>query len=213
MQYRNTNYNMHSNNGILSVIGSGIIETESNLAILSIGITTEDKSVENAQNANDKIFNNIIKSLSEYGVSSDDISTQDISVIRNYDYNTNTFISYKISHIVSVSINDFSKLSDVYSLAIENGANDNITIDFTLSDQNIYYNKALKKASIDAINKASILAKNFGIKYNPIPYKIKENSSSLYAVSKSSPNFQDILPGLIKISAEIEAIFTTNYYS
>lgn len=216
MQFRNVRMPMSTPSGSMSIIGTGIIETKADLAILSIGITTESKSLEEAQEQNDKIYNNILTSVIDYGIPKENISTNDISVTRNYDYSNNTFLSYKVSHIISITTTDFSKLNDLYSLAIENGANDNITVNFTLANPHYYYNKALKKASQDAINKASLLAKNFNVKYNNIPYKIHENSSSLYSVtypvSGSYSYSPDIAPGLIKVTSEIEATFATYAY-
>lgn len=218
MQYRNMKLPLPSPipSGSISVIGTGTIETKPDIAILTMGVTTDNKSLEEAQNQNDKYFNNILVSLVDYGISKENISTKDISVTRNYDYNTNTFLSYKVSHILSITINDFSKLDDIYSLGIENGANDNITVNFTLSNPNLYYNKALKKASQDAVNKASLLAKSFNVKYNNIPYKVHENSSSLYSItyptSLSYSYTPNITPGLIKITSEVEATFATYAY-
>lgn len=216
MQYRNRNMPSLIPFGSISVVGTGIVETKPDIAILTMGVTTDNKNLEEGQKQNDKYFNNILMRLLDYGIIKENISTEDISVTRNYDYNTNTFLSYKISHILSVTINDFSSLDDIYSLGIENGANDNISVNFTLSNPNMYYNKAMKKASQDAINKASILAKNFNVKYNNIPYKIHENSSSLYSITYPTPlsysYTPNITPGLIKITSEIEAIFTTYAY-
>lgn len=213
MQYRNMRMPTSSAGGSLSVIGTAILEVKSDIVILNLGVTTENKSLEEAQDQNDHIYNTIMTALNDYGIPNENLSTKDISVIRNYDYNTNTFSSYKVSHLLSIIIDNFSKLNDIYSLAIENGANDNITVSFSLSNPSSYYNKALKKASQDAINKASILAKNFGVKYNPVPCKVHENSSSLnsitYPVSGNYNYSPDISPGLIKVTCEVEATFLT----
>lgn len=216
MQFRNMRMPANSQTGSMSVIGTGTIETQADLAVLSIGVTTENKSLEEAQEQNDKAYNNILTSLLDYGIPKENISTNDISVTRNYDYSNNTFLSYKVSHVITVTTNDFAKLNDIYSLAIENGANDNITVNFKLSNPQFYYNKALKKATQDAINKASLLTKSFNVKYNSIPYKIHENSSSLYSVTYPTPgNYAyspEIAPGIIKVSSEIEAAFATYVY-
>ena len=71
-----------------------------------------------------------------------------------------------------------------------------------------HYNRALKKATQDAICKASLLSKNFGLNHIPTPYKIIENSSSLYAITySSSTNYtasKNITPNTVKITAEID---------
>ncbi|WP_042275472.1 SIMPL domain-containing protein [[Clostridium] dakarense] len=212
MQFRNNNNNicMPTNKGYLSVNGNGYIEVNADIAKLNTRVTSENKSLEEAQEQNSKIVNILLTSLYDYGIPKENIHTEDISVTRNYDYTNNVLISYKVSQLISILINDLSKLKDVYELVIENGANDDISVDFMLSNPSYYYSKALKKASQDAINKASLLAKNFSLKYNPIPSKVTEVSSSLQPITySSSSNFQDLAPGLVKIRAEVKAVFTT----
>lgn len=212
MQYRNGFY-LPTDKGSLSVRGAGYIEVESDTIRLNVRITTQNKSLEEAKDENSKISEKILVSLYDYKIPKDNIHSQDISVTRNYDYTNNVFVSYNVSHLISIIIDDFSKLNDIYSLVIENGANDEINVDFILSNPTYHYNKALKKATQDAIYKASLLAKNFGVKYTPTPYKIIENSSSLYAITYSSSvdynPTQNIAPGIVKITAEVEAKFVT----
>ena len=211
MQYRNTNMYMPNDKGCLSVHGASYIEVNSDRAKLNVRISTDDKSLEKAQDLNNKIVERILISLEDYGIPKENIHNEDISVIRNYDSN-NIFLSYKVTNLMSILIDDFNKLGDVYSLVIENGANDEISVDFILSNPSQYYNKALKKATQDALNKAGLLAKSFNVKYNPAPYKITETSSPLYAItysSRSTSYYQGISPGLVKITAEVEAVFST----
>ncbi len=213
MQYRNTKMYTPTDKGSLSVHGTSYLEVNSDRARLNVRISTENKILEEAEDLNKKTYNNLLTSLYDYGITKENIHSEDISVIRNYDYSNYTLISYKVTQLISILIDDFNKLGEVYSLVIENGANDDINVDFILSNPSHYYNKALFKASQDALNKANILAKSFGVKYNPIPYKITELSSPLYSITYSSSSvnyYQNMAPGLVKITAEIEAIFLTH---
>ena len=204
---------INTERGSLSVIGTGLVQTKADLALLTVGVTTESKSVKEAQDQNSEISKNLLRSLSDYGVPKENIYTENLSIIRNYDYTNNVLISYKVTNTITIIVNDFSKLNDIYSLAVENGANDNINLNFTLSNPKYFYNQALKQASQDALNKANLLSKSFGVKYNPIPCKIHENSSSLYSITYASPATYTSSPaipsGLVKITAEIEVVFAT----
>lgn len=213
MQLRNNNLYMPTNRGSLSVHGTGYIEVNSDIARLNVSVTTESKSLEEAQEQNSQISNNVLTSLYDYGIPKENIHTENIYVNRIYDSN-NVLTSYRVTQSITILVTDLSKLKDIYELVIENGANDNISIDFMLSNPSYYYSKALKKASQDAINKASVLAKNFSLKYNPVPSKVTELSSSLYSITYSSAKSysQDMAPGLVKITAEIEAVFSTFPY-
>lgn len=215
MQYRNSKMYVPTDKGSLSVHGTSYVEVNSDRARLNVRVSSENESLEEAQDKNSEISKRVLSSLSDYGIDKENIHSEDLSVTRNYDYNTNTLTSYKVTQLITILIDDFSKIDDVCSLVIENGANDDISIDFILFNPNHYYNKTLKRATQDALNKANILAKNFGVKYNPIPYKIVETSSPLYSITYYSSSItyaQGISPGLVNVTAEIEATFSTYPY-
>ena len=214
MQFRNGKMYIPTDKGSLSVNGIGYLEVESDLIRLNLGITSDSDSAEKAKDKNLEILERLTSSLIDYGIPKEDINTKDILVNRNYIGCDNQQLSFTVTNLVTVMIHDISRLKDIYSLAIENGANDSISVDFLLSNPGYYYSKALKKATIDALNKASLLANNFNIKFNPAPHKIIEKSSFLYSITYStsksfSSTQQNLSSGLVKITAEIEAIFTT----
>lgn len=212
MQFRNNNMYMPTDKGSLSVHGTGYIEVNSDRARLKVKISTDNISLEEAQDKNNEITDKVLMSLKDYGIPEENIHSENLSVSKNYNLSNNTFLSYKVTNVISILLDDFNKLGDVYSLIIENGANDEINVDFVLSNPTQYYNRALKKATQDALNKAGLLSKSFNVKYNPIPNKITELSSPIYAItysSSSSSYYQDIAPGVVKIIAEVEAVFST----
>ncbi len=214
MQLRNNKMYIPTDKGSLSVEGVGYLEVESDLIRLNLGITSNNESAKEAKDKNLQILENLITSLIDYGIPKEDINTKDILVSKNYIGCDNQQASFIVTNLVTVMIHDISKLKDIYSLAIENGANDNISVDFLLSNPGYYYSKALKKASKDALNKATLLASSFNIRFNPSPFKVIEKSSSLYSIAYSTSKSyassqQDLSSGIVKITAEIEAIFTT----
>lgn len=217
MQFRNNKMYISTNKNSLSVNGIGYLEIESDLIRLNLGITSNSESAKQAKDKNLQTLENLITSLTDYGIPKEDINTKDILVNKNYIECDNQQSSFTVTNLVTVMIHEISKLKDIYSLAIENGANDNISVDFLLSNPSYYYSKALKKASKDALNKATLLASSFNIKFNPAPSKIIEKSSSLYSISYSTSKSyassqQDLSSGIVKITAEIEAIFSTISY-
>ena len=214
MQYRNMR--MPTDKGSLSVLGSSSIEVLADTAIICTSIVSEGTSLEEARDKNYEVYNIILKSLDDYKIQKENIYDMNVSATKNPNSSDNTTTTYTVSHLLTIVVNDFSKLNDIYSLIIKNGTNDSAKINFTLSDSVPYYNRALKKATQDAVSKASILARNFGVKYNPVPYKIRENTSSLYSITY--PSYEEgnytsgSLPGYVSISAEIEASFSTYQY-
>ena len=136
MQFRNGKMYIPTDKGSLSVNGVGYLEIESDLIRLNLGITSDSKSAEEAKDKNLQTLESLITSLTDYGIPKEDINTKDISVTRNYIGCDNQQLSFIVTNLITVMIHDVSKLKDIYSLAIENGANDNINVDFLL--ENVY---------------------------------------------------------------------------
>ncbi|MGL5715441.1 MAG: SIMPL domain-containing protein [Paraclostridium sp.] len=213
MQYMN----MHNvrETGELSVNGFGSIDAPADLAILTVGVTTSNEDIQVAQDKNTSDVNLVISSLLGYGIPKDKINADSIAIKRIYDNTTNDFKGYEITTLIRIEVSDLSSLGDIYSLAIENNANSDVNISFTISDKESYYNKALVLATKDALNKASLLAKNLGIKLKPLPKNISENSSVQYSITpRSNANYTyssapDISSGDLEVTAQISMIFNT----
>lgn len=213
MQYMNMN-NVREK-GQLSVNGFGSIPVKADLAILTVGVTTSNQDIQVAQDINSDNVNLVISSILGYGVPKDKINADNVSIHRIYDNVTNDFKAYEITTLIRIEVSDLSKLGDIYSLAIENNANSDVNISFTISDVTSYYNKALLEATKDAMNKASLLAKNLGIKLKPLPENISENSSAQYSVvPRNNANYTyssspDLSSGDLDVTAQVSMIFNT----
>lgn len=218
MQYRNAQIPNSSNDssGIFTISGTSTIEVRADVVLISAKISTRDSSLEIAQDKNNEISSTIIKSLIDSGIAQDNIYDKDISVSKHYDSGDDDLSYYEFNHVIAITTKDFSKLHDIYSLLIENGANDNINLTFMLSNPSNYYSSALRRASQDALNKIAYLASSFNLKYSPSPVKVREISSPLYSITYYSPTsygyIPDIAPGQARITAEIEASFKTYPY-
>jgi uncharacterized protein YggE len=70
----------------MSSNGVGTIQVNPDMAILTLGITTESKDVKVAQSENNAIVNNILSDLYNIGIDRKDLQTLDISIRKAYDY-------------------------------------------------------------------------------------------------------------------------------
>ncbi len=210
MQYMNMNNGRDK--GQLSVNGVGTVKAKADLAILTVGVTTSNEDVQVAQVNNANTVNAIIISLTDYGVPKENVNADNISIKRMYDNTTNEIIAYEITTTIKVEVSNLESLGDLFSLAVENGANSEVDISFTLSDISPYYNKALLLATEDALNKGSLLAKNLGLKLKPLPENIYENSSSQYSVSQRNVSYSSspyLSSGDLSVNAQVSIVFNT----
>lgn len=210
MQYMNMNNGRDK--GQLSVNGVGTVKAKADLAILTVGVTTSNEDVQVAQVNNANTVNAIIISLTDYGVPKENVNADNISIKRMYDNTTNEIIAYEITTTIKVEVSNLESLGDLFSLAVENGANSEVDISFTLSDISPYYNKALLLATEDALNKGSLLAKNLGLKLKPLPENIYENSSSQYSVFQRNVSYSSspyLSSGDLSVNAQVSIVFNT----
>lgn len=210
MQYMNMNAMREK--GQLSVNGVGVVKVKADLAILTVGVTTSNKDVQVAQVENSNTVNNIILSLSDFGIEREKINADDVNINKRYDTVTNELIAYEITTTIRIEVSDLENLGDIYTLAIENGANSNIDLSFTISNVSTHYNEAFLKATQDALNKSSLLAKSLSIKLRPLPENISENSISQYSISQKNVSYSgspNLSSGDLEVTAQVNMIFNT----
>lgn len=211
MQYMNMN-NAVREKGQLSVNGVGIVKVKSDLAILKVGVTTSNEDVQVAQVENTNTVNAVITSLTDYKIPRENINADDVVIKRIRDNATNQVIGYEITTNITIEVEDIKNLGDIYSLAIENGANSEVNISFTLSNVNHHYKKALLKATQDALNKGNLLSKNLNIRLKPLPESISENSTSIYSVSQKNIAYSSspfLSSGDLEVKAQVGIVFNT----
>ncbi|CEK37189.1 SIMPL domain-containing protein [Paraclostridium sordellii] len=211
MQYMNMN-NAVREKGQLSVNGVGIVKVKSDLAILKVGVTTSNEDVQVAQVENTNTVNAVITSLTDYKIPRENINADDVVIKRIRDNATNQVIGYEITTNITIEVEDIKSLGDIYSLAIENGANSEVNISFTLSNVNHHYKKALLKATQDALNKGNLLSKSLNIRLKPLPESISENSTSIYSVSQKNIAYSSspfLSSGDLEVKAQVGIVFNT----
>ncbi|KGK85937.1 SIMPL domain-containing protein [Clostridium sp. HMP27] len=217
------NYDLYSTNaqsfkkGALKINGTSTIKVEPNIAIVNLGVVTEDTNLEKAQRENAIKVTSIINELLKFGVSKEDISTLTYNIEPQYDYieGKQVFRGYKVTNILSVTIKDLSKVGQIIDAAVSKGANRVDNIKFTVENPSPYYNKALSLAIINAINKARQVENTLKVNMFKTPYKIIEQSSTenvqevadFKVLAATTP----ILPGQITITSNIEAFFYYKY--
>jgi uncharacterized protein YggE len=198
----------------LKVFGKGILSVKPDVAEVVLGIITENIQLEVAQQENANITQQVINSIEEIGVLPKNIQTQNYSIRSNYDYinGKQIFRGYEVSNNLKVIITNINSAGEIIDTAVKNGANNVSGINFIVSDQTKYYYEALRLATTDAQNKASVIANKLSVRLNIIPIQINEIDKgtitplgvmTLKQASGSTP----IEAGENTITADIEAVF------
>ena len=211
------NYSYEVLRNSLKLTGKGKVEVKPNIAIVTLGVTTENKSLKDAQQENAEIMNKVLSAIKSFEIESNDIQTSYYNVSPEYDYveGKQVFKNYKVSNYVKITIKDIDITGEVIDAAVEAGANYVGNVNFTVLNESKYYNQALDLAIKDAIFKVKDIERNFGYRINEIPVNIVEKSENYTGytgntmlVAKVTP----VSPGQIGITASINATFVFMSY-
>jgi len=200
----------------LTLNGKGKVRANPDIAIMNIGIITEDKELEKAQQQNAATTSAVIHSLKAAGIKDTDIQTINYSVNPEYDYveGRQVFRAYRVINTLRVTIRAIDRAGAIIDRAARNGANEIGNIQFTVSDSSMYYNQALNLAIKDAIGKATEIEKTFGYNINKTPISITEETVSFtpkmdFAMMRSE-DATPIQPGELEITASVKVVFGYN---
>lgn len=200
---------------VLKVSGEGNIYAVPDLAIIILGVITENPNLQAAQTENARIISNVIDSLLQLGLPKEKIKTTAYRIDMHYDYHEGkeTFQGYKVTHLLQVTIDQIEQTGRIVDTAVSNGANSVTNIQFSVKHPEIYYNQALSLAITESLQKAMTMAKTLGVTLNPIPNQVQEVSSvsqpiplQSYSLAKSAQT--PIQPGELKISAAVQADYS-----
>lgn len=198
----------------LKVEGKGSIKVQPDTAVVNLGVVTEDKQLEYAQEENTKKVTEVLNTLRRMGVSQKDIETQSYIIDPQYDYvdGKQVFRGYKVLHSLQVTVRDVDKIGEIIDKAVESGANIVNRINFTVSEPSKLYQQALKAAIDDALVKAITIGKKLKICVSQVPVNIVEKGYKTgvpfeTTFSKAPEIVTPIQPGQIDITAWIEAVF------
>ena len=135
------------------------------MATVTIGVTTQGEDAAKAQNDNAWVSNQIQNAVRGLGIEEKDIQTRNYSFYPNYSTkkdHRNEVTGYTVNNSVIVVVRDIKLTGKVIDAALNNGANEINSLDFSTSDTKAVRKVALLNAVQDARDKADIIAKGLG---------------------------------------------------
>ncbi|MEE8194152.1 MAG: SIMPL domain-containing protein [Dehalococcoidales bacterium] len=156
------------------VTGEGRVAVVPDVAILSLGIETQEAIVAEAQQQAATAMAAVMSTLDEHGVAGKDITTQYFSIqpVRRFDDGKEILLGYRVTNIVTVkvrNVEDTGSIIDAVTAAAGDYTRIN-SISFTVDDPQDYNEEAREKAMADAKAKAKQLADLGGVKLGKPTY-------------------------------------------
>ena len=183
---------------LLSVNGQARVQLTPDLAYISIGVHTEDKSASEAVAMNNSQAQAVINAIKEAGVAAEDIQTTNFSI---YPYekwgsdNQNLGTYYSVDNTVYVTLRAVDTLGAVLDEAIAAGATNISGISFDVEDKASILSDARTQAVEDAHTQAVKLAEAAGITlgdvyslsyYNSYPVPVYYDNKGMGGAAEAS---------------------------
>lgn len=160
---------------LITVNGISDVWVEPDEAVLSIGVTSQGKALDQTQKEQDQQVKKVIRLLTRAGIAEKDIQTSRLQIGAEYEYikEARTMIGYKASQSFTVVLRDLSKHDALLTDLIKNGVDDVFGIEFRLSNTREHADKARIQAARAAKEKAVAIATELGAKVGR-PHTIQE---------------------------------------
>lgn len=178
------------------------------------------------QEQNDKKLRMVKDKLLALGVPEANIKTVGYALDRWQEYNKTTETyedrGYILSNSLRVVSYDTGKAGAIVKEAVQNGANEVSSIQFSLSDsaKKAVYDGLLAQATSQAKSKASSMASAAGVRisalasmsesysyYDPLPYANYRMDAEAISSAGSAPSDISISAGLVKVKATVSASY------
>ena len=168
-----TNANAHDKRAAeFSILGTGTIVTEPDVAFISTGIVSEGETAEEALAQNSNSMVNVFKVLEDAGIERKHIQTSNFSVQPRYvhhrakqgeEQRPPRIVGYTVNNTVTVKIVELDNTGKVISEVVKFGSNSLGNIRFDVSNRQELMDEARVKAVEDAKRKAEIYTKAAGV--------------------------------------------------
>lgn len=144
----------------ISVSGTGHADVAPDVAILSLGVTSDGPTARESLDKNNKAMTAVIESLKTLGFGVTDMQTTGLSLSAQYDYNTQParLTGYQAVNGVTLRVKDVGRLGEILDLVVSAGANQVNGLTFDVADKGKALSDARLKAVADARAKADLMA-------------------------------------------------------
>ena len=146
----------------ITVVGEGKVSTQPDMAQINMGIEVVGPDIKEASSQAETAMNGLLTALKGEGVADKDIQTSyyNVWVERPYspDGSSTSQAIYHVSNSVNVTVRDLANVANILGQAIEAGANNINSINFSVADPAPLKAQARQEAVTDAEAKAAELA-------------------------------------------------------
>ncbi len=198
---------------IMTVSAHGEIAADPDTGQIEIGVQTQERTAQQAIEANARKMTAVVDALSGLGIDERDIQTSRFSVAPVYerrDREEDLLVGFQAENRVRVIVRDIEKLGEIIDRTTRAGANRIHNINFLISDRQDLEDQALRLAIKNARRQADVAADESGVRIvgikkidivsdaAPVPYARAD-----MAESAATP----VMPGQVDLRVRVNVTF------
>ena len=143
----------------VSVNGTGKVTYVPNLLYVTVGVSSDGKTANEAWQKNAETVKKLFEVLKTFGIDAKDMKTTGLNITPRYVNHKDQepeLVGYTATYDLSVTVRKFDEAGRVLDALVENGANRHMNIAFGHSDIEKLMDEARTKAAADARKKAEL---------------------------------------------------------
>ena len=143
----------------VSVNGTGKVIYVPDLVHVSVGVSSDGKTANEAWQKNEEIVRKLFDVLKTFGIDAKDMKTTGLNITPRYVHHKDQepeLVGYTAAYDLNVTVRKLGEAGRVLDALVENGANRHMSLAFSHSDIEKMMDEARAKAAADARKKADL---------------------------------------------------------
>ncbi|HDS11720.1 MAG TPA: DUF541 domain-containing protein [Candidatus Wirthbacteria bacterium] len=204
----------------LSVNASGSYYTNPDLAKIQIGVETKNPDLRKAQTESNQIMESIMQTLKDAGIEEKNMQTANYSISPHTPYDSSEIDYYRVNNKLHLRIYELAKIEEILNRAVEAGANQIGSIEFTLEDYEQAREQSYELAMNAAQKRAAFLANGMDVElgdllaitgshtnYRPFYFSGYANQALASEPGMESGYSESISAGQIEVNTQIDLLY------
>ncbi len=201
---------------LVTAVGNADVQMAPDLATIRIGVDTQGKTAKEAQASTNLLANRIIAAAMKVVPDKKAYQTSDLSLFPDYSQGPNgapnKIIGYRARNVVTICLEDVSKVGPMVDAVTDAGATNIDSISFGLKDDKVARRQALIVAVKEAREKAEAMAEGLGLRLGSV-YSVEEGGgpgvrpyeAAMASFARNSPT--PVMPGQVSVGASVVVRF------
>ena len=180
--------------GHVSISGSATVNVAPDIANVSFGLSTKEKTAQAAKEANDAMLKSLNEVLKKYEIKESELSMNYINIRPYYEYrsNNNEIVGYVAQKTITIKIREIEKYNNFIDDLLKIGISDINSVDFAVENIKNVRNQARIKAMENAREKAELFASSISKKIVDVIEISESDVSVRYSQANYKSNYSSV---------------------